>query len=461
MFRLFAAMRKWQAGTVDDAGVALASVAVISSVLFMLATMLLGLVAYREMQSSHYVQRSKAMQLADAGTNEYLYQLSQDYNFYKTHPSLPKTTMDEGTWETSASINASGQLEIVSVGTLKNGFKRTLRSTVRFPSFADFVLLVNTTQGVASGATIYGKMHCNGNLSNSGVITGLATATGNCTWGTSASTNYPGGYKNNQKEVKFSDVLADISAMKTEATNAGTYYPASGALGYRVTLNGAQATIQKITAINTIKPRTAAEYAAHPFTPYPDPALGAFTLSPVGTVNIPGDKPLYFDDDVWVSGTYTCSVTIVSGKDIYPYDDLLLGEEDTNYTCGLVAASDTQYPYWSDMMPQDHTVQAAILAQSGTQVPQAAPLSTWGSLQQWYWNTSTTPAKWSLKSLTAAKKNSVTFKGAVGYSQASGLSSGFNYRNFYYDPRLTNNPPPMYPRDKNAAIQIDTWYEGK
>jgi hypothetical protein len=191
------------------------------------------------------------------------------------------------------------------------------------------------------------------------------------------------------------------------------------------------------------------------------------TLTPVGTVNLPGDAVLFFDDDVWVSGSYSCALTIVSNKDIYLYDDLLLGATDTNYTCGLIAANNVVFPYWSDLMPSEITIQGAALAQSGTFVPEASPTS--GTTQYWAWVTSPTPAKWTLKSFDAknnlswspAKKNRVTFKGSAGMSGNSSLSAGFNYRDFYYDPRLTNNPPPMYPRDKNKAVQIDTWIEGQ
>ena len=44
--------------------------------------------------------------------------------------------------------------------------------------------------------------------------------------------------------------------MKTSATAAGVYFPASGQLGYNVVINGPQATIYKVTAVKKDKPRT-------------------------------------------------------------------------------------------------------------------------------------------------------------------------------------------------------------
>jgi hypothetical protein len=454
----------------DDAGVALASVVAVSAILFVLLTTLLGLVSYRTLQTGHYVDRAKAMQVADAGVSEYLYQVGRNFNYADTVPRLPATGVasmpDGSTWsvETTRATVAGVpyQLVLTAVGTLPNGYSRTVKMVVRFPTLADYALLVNTSQDIGVGAVFNGKFHANGNSYNQGVIMGDASATGKFTWPGNKIDHFKANVydQNANLEVKFSDVLQDIANMKTRAISTNTYYDLSGtSYGYLAIINGSQLTVSKITGINPIKARTAADNTAHPFTPYPDPVLGALTTTPVGTINLPGDAVVFFDDNVWVSGSYACALTIATGtgKDIYLYDNVSLTAPNSNYTLGLVSSRNVIFPYWSDLMPASTTIRAAVLAQSGTLVAQATPPS--GTLQQWYWNTSSSPAKWSLQSRTAAKKTTVTFDGSVGMSGNSGLSAGFDNRVFNYDNRLTTMPPPMYPRDASKSPSVGQWNE--
>ena len=86
----------------EDTGIALAAVVIVSAILFVIVTTLLGLVAYRTSQTEHYVDRAKAMQVADAGVSEYLYQVGRNFNYADTVPRLPATgaaAMPDGsTW---------------------------------------------------------------------------------------------------------------------------------------------------------------------------------------------------------------------------------------------------------------------------------------------------------------------------------------------------------------------------
>ena len=110
---------------------------------------------------------------------------------------------------------------------------------------------------IGSGATFYGNVRCNGSISNSGVITGLAEAGGTCTAGTSFAVNYPGGYKNNVAKVDFTQLTQDLQKTRPSATAAGVYFPASGAFGYNVVINGPSATVYKVTAVEKDKPEPA------------------------------------------------------------------------------------------------------------------------------------------------------------------------------------------------------------
>ena len=94
----------------SDSGMALAVVMLMSSILFLLATTVLLLVTYREKQTAAVTERDQSMHIADAGLNEYVYQLSQQYDYWKTHSTLGPTEMKGGEWTVTRSTSASGTL---------------------------------------------------------------------------------------------------------------------------------------------------------------------------------------------------------------------------------------------------------------------------------------------------------------------------------------------------------------
>ncbi len=457
----------------DDSGIALAVVMFVSVILFILASAILLLVEYRSSQSQRIIQRDKAVHIADAGLNQYMYQLSKEYTFYSTEGTLGPVAVDGGSYTVVPSLNASGSLILTSVGTLTNGYSRTVKAAVTFPGWNDFIVLVDEgPYSIGAGATFYGKIHCNGGISNSGVVTGLATAGPgkSCTWSTSKAVNYPGGCLNNQDAVNFAALTNDLAAMKVSAQNAGAYYAASGQKGYNVILNGTSATIYKISKINT------KASVAESLTPY-----GTLTQTALGTVAIPGDGVFFFDDYVWVSGNYGAKVTVASSKGIVVSQNLVQTVSGSNATCGLVCTEDILFPWWYDTMPDNQIVQAALLSQNGgvgpsdgtygsdgTPGPSGAADFTAGgaTLLKWTWTkTSNSPlpnGTWEWKSSTFTptnKKSSVTLKGARAMRRMLGFSSGYDVRNFDKDPVLAANPPPLYPRLPGKQLGMSTWTE--
>ncbi len=434
----------------DDSGMALATVMIMSALLFMLATTILMLVSYRETQTAHATDRQSAMHLADAGVNEYMYQLSQNYEYYKTPANLTMgpTVTEDGQWivtVTPPDVMNGEPMRIKSVGTLANGYKRTVSASVRFPTFADYVVLVDQgPYSIGTGATFAGRIRCNGDISNSGTITGMAEAAGTCSWGTSAATNYPGGYKNKVAKVDFSQLTTDLNAMKATAQNSGSYYPLSGtSYGYEVVLNGAQATVSKITAINTRRPTTQIAGYTNP--------IGHLTTTLVGTAVIPADGVFFFDDQVHVSGNYNAQVTIATSKTMLLPANLGPTNAASNYTCGLVAQSHIYFPYWYENMPTNHVVQAATLSQTGN-IGQGTP----SGLQQYTRNSS---GVWSWTSYTAPIKNSLTLKGSRAMIDQFGFSGAYSTRSFQMDSRLQNSPPPMYPQIRDGSLAVASWTE--
>jgi len=68
-----------------------------------------------------------------------------------------------------------------------------------------------------------------------------------------------------------------------------------------------------------------------------------------------------------VQGTYSAGVTVAtpSPYDIIVPDNLLCSSSSPQATCGLVSGSDVAFPWWYASMPNDLSVQAAMLSQNG------------------------------------------------------------------------------------------------
>jgi hypothetical protein len=454
---------------------ALMTVVVMSVILFLLATTILMLTSYRTTQTTRYTARNQAMHLADAGLNEYLYQLSVKGTFYKDRPTLGPVQLDDGTWTVQASQIDQRHILVQSTGTLANGTSRTITAKVRYPAFSDYAWCLGSNISFGPGAVVDGQVWVVGNIYNQGTINLTAKATGTCydtsTSGSNSSAtqlHYPGGWVNNADAPDFGQLSSDLLAIKTEAIAQNTNYLASGKMGYLVTFNGAQAQIERVTAVNK-------QYS----TATTRPVLGAMTTDSTSTVNIPLDPEksvMYFDDYVWVAGHYSKPVTLVSSKDIYFTKNLLCdstwNSTDKMYTdpdmlMGLIAGGKLVWPIWYKTMPNDLRVDAAMIAQTGTIGMEMTTSFTSGGF-------TAVDAKGVAITPTSAtiyaeqKKNNLTLCGSL---TAAGGPSGFvdaaspqrygftGTRNYVYDKRFMDKSPPMFPQLRGASLRVITWLD--
>lgn len=394
----------------------------VMAVLFLMATTLLSFSVYLTTANKHQQDHTKAVHIADAGLNAYLYELRHDNNFWTTNPRYPATgtrTQDEGTWFVRADPPADGEpLTLYSTGHLTSSdMTSTVIATVRFPTFADYMFLGNASINIGSGATITGKVRSNGSINNLGIITGAAHAHGTIT-GMTGSDRIYGGIFPNQPLVDFSQVTADMASIQAAANSAGTAFPASGAFGYRMLFNGTSYTLYKVTG---------------------GTSTGNLTTTVIGAGTIPACGVFYFADDVFVDGTYGESVTICSSRDIYVIDNYVPTDMDSRITAGLVAQRNIVVPTWWPTVPDNMTLCAALLAQTGTV----------------YGDISRTPVK-----------NSITVNGSDSYytygyfASGSPVTRGFRNRYYNYDTRLDLYPPPRYPVVHDGSLKVNTWIEG-
>jgi len=401
-----------------DRGTALVTVMATTSILFVLATSLMLMVAYQTQATQVRTARLRATHVADAGINAYLYNLRAQYGYYTHTPDTGVVSVGTGESYRVVAVppTAGRPLTLYSTGTSADGTV-TIAATVRFPSFADYMFLSNQTINIGNAALIKGQVRCNADINNAGHITGKVSAAGRVT-----NTGVMDlGYADNQAVVDFNQVLAAMDDIMLSAKGNDVYFPASGVYGYRATVNGRIVTVEKITGGTT---------------------TGVLTTTAVRSFAIPDSGAIYFSDSVWVSGTYSAPVTFVSDRDIYIPDDYAPASLESTVTSGLIAKGNIIIPCWYASVPAQMTLTAAMLSQSGR---------IYADTKQGLF------------------RGQITITGSETYYDANGgfvtvtyngiPVSGFLARVYTYDQRLDDFPPPKYPVIQDGTLKVDTWIE--
>jgi hypothetical protein len=403
----------------DEDGLAMLTVLGISVIVLLFVTIALTLVTYQTVASGKEESRVKALHVADSGIDAYMYELRKNNTFMG---SLNGAEAD-GSWVVTASPpTTAAPLTLRSVGTVPGrNQSRSVVATVRFPTFADYMFLTNTYINIGNGATIMGKVRANGNIQNGGNITGSATTAGTYTgnYGGSNGTLGVSPAIQHAPSVDFGTVVADLAAMKTAATSSSTYFGAiaSGATGYRMTFSGSGITftVEKVNATTS----------------------GLTVVSTVGTYNIPANGIVYFDDEVWVRGSYAAMCTVACSKDIYISENITASDPNQAYTLGLIADSDIILPIGYTTFPTNMTIQACMVARQGTI----------------YADTNTYPN---------TTRTKVEIDGSMAYNTFSWFqsgSAGFSTRVYNYDERANLNPPPSFPVVHDGTLKVSTWVD--
>ena len=428
-----------------DDGMALATVMAMSVILFLLATTLVMVATQQQVMTSSFIARNKALQVADAGVTAYLYQLRYDSTYYVAHPTMGPVATTEGSWTVTASrVSNSGPITLRSVGEIPSlGSKRTIVAAVKFPSFSDYMIVMNQSYDLSSGFKVIGKVYSNGDVTNDGEITGHVYAKGKVNGGG----RFDAGYTQYciKPTIDFSGVSADMALLKAAAQNTGTYFPASTGLGYRVILSGNGGTYQTVTAVNGTTGNLTPSGRATSFT-IPAP---------------PSDGVLFFDDRVWIDGTYSLPVTVVSSSNdvdksnsgnggikgptpkansaFYIVGRLMPSDTNSTAVCGLVAPGDTSIPIWYD------TIQN-VYRNTGTEFDiYAAMISQNGTLH-------VDDDSHSIAKLYV--RGSRTGQQAGNFT---GLPPGGLV--FEYDFRFDQQSPPLFPIIRDGSMTVDSWIE--
>ncbi len=471
----------------EDSGFALVTVVMMSAILFLLATSVLALVAFQASQVSWEVRRTKAMHVADAGITAYLYELRRKDNYYETTPTLAGTLPNGDRWSVTATGTVSGNQRFVTIrstGTLAStGATRTVLATVGFPPLTQqkYTWLAFGNSTVYPGTTIYGNIIVQkpspstaAILNLYGRVTGFARCYGNAPGPSGVINTSYGGYTGVAEGglqpffQASTDPQLDVDSTFTEtkasllatATAQGTYFPRPGQAtpgkGYWLELRGSYAVVWAVGG--TVQ--TGTEGAPPGLANFPQMK----SIRPDGTF-LPypqeyrwdlasWDKPVfYFAADVWVSGTYSKSLTVCgTGERIWLYHNILPSPLNGTATLGLVSDRDVGVP-WYKSTPNDLTVYAAIFAKSRA-IFKGDSLGTVGTKRSFTFYGSMT--------------SGAALAGSNSLQQYAGspwkFSSGYERMDIWFDNRLPNNIPPGFPllttgSTSRSVITVDSWVE--
>lgn len=457
------------ARTRDDSGMAILTVVVFMTILYMLVTTLLVLSTYRTMQSSTYVSRVQATELADAGLNYYLYQLGLNYTYYALSPSpTPSMTTAEGSWSASATYDPAARVVVIrSVGTSANGVSRAIVAKCSPPPPPMYAIGSGGNIDVGANTIIDGPMRSNGYVhitmgGTRGTITGLAQS-GKAPNGDFAPMKHgvpdPARFQGGAqyyKALNFDTMSSDVAQMRNIA---GLLLPSSrsdgkspSAIGYLITLANNEVGVRRVTA------------ESRAFNNASDIAkLGTLTTvvpaSVQTTFAIPANGVIFVDaDNVWVRGTYTARVTICASRassgdrtygNITVSNSVRCGvKTNPMVVCGLMAQNNIWLPDWysTSVMDQTLTIDAAILAQYGT-------------IGDAYNGGTTFPLPTNNPSGKYPTHDLVLAGSALGCTGIGFQQKYFINRTYGFDQRLRTNPPPSWPRSDNEWILVSSWWQ--
>ena len=457
--------------TRDESGFAMITVLGVGIILFILLSTTIAITNYRTMQTTRYQSRTRAVQTADAGLNEFLYQMSIVYTFAGP---VTGTLSDGSTYVVTRTNNADGTVTVTSVTTLTDGTHRTVKAVVSPPHFADYAIGSTVNITVGPETIIDGPVRTNGYIAwtsggtkswimgkSQSPVAYYVTNGSNLTASTDLN-HFKGGIVpvGSVAQLNFDSISTDIDGMKA---NAGLLLPDSATIdssakGYEIVLNNNQVTVSLVMSENASSTSSA--------------QWGKLTTKSPTTYAIPSNGVIFVqNDNVWVKGTYTSRVTICASRTsssdltnsgcITVENSVLCGNiSDSKITCGLLAQNSIWLPSWysrtdatpAGVMDPILTIQSAMLAQNGS----IADGFT-GSGRSISTGSATKPQPEHDLYITGASVG----KGGIGFTSPTNVGTsnqtyGFLNRNYGFDPRLTTNPPPSWPKTGDSVV-IASW----
>ena len=444
----------------QEDGIALVLVVLLVALLAGLSVTLIDQVTSESGRSATAVTRQASFEAAEAGIDDYISKLIDDHLFYvhyvakgeatrlapgysnvTTSPNTPVATLPTAwpyavTWSypngkdqwrqltngyeydlqitapsagsTSTGIIATGR----PIGDTNISHRRVIQVLARPTSLTDFYRVVDGDVGWGSGASTYGKIYANGNVTHDGTAYASIYATGSISGSVSmqnGSQKYtPSTTPNLASQIKnpivFSSFLTSLSDISRAAQQSGVYLNAAGITAWKLVFSSAGTfTVQSCTSSNVA-------------TNVPTCAPTTVTSCGGSTCNVPSNGAIYSTGDVIVSGSVKGRVTVASDGDIIIGGPIAPVTPGTD-VLGLDAYHDVIVAGYT---PQNLTWGAAVLAQTGTWHADAAS------------GAHTSPA-------------TMNFTGMAATKDGGSFAGMFGTRNYNYDSTLLYLSPPWFP----------------
>ncbi len=504
----------------SDHGSALLVVLAVVTVLFVTAAAVVGIVVFQEQQQSYARSVMRATQLAQEGMGVYLAEMQSNPQYWESTPTIAGGGQD-GTWTVAAvaatsSTVPSSAVSITAVGhDQQSGLDHIIKATTRADTYSDYTIVsdeasltlgssspgtdikINGTVRTPTQPTLQNLTGVNVDIGNVELSQSLArfpgmfteanvrepwtpTATGTVNIATpltfyrdptNPSWNYWGGVPSGDTTTAY-DTEPDRVGVGIDFNNGAD--PSTGLLYIRAIWPPAVSPSVDLTTID----RTTLENFAHHDPVWDTGVIGQMQYAPGGRavrdaftqewLNPNGNNVIYVggDYDVYVKGTYSRSLTIVSEHDIYIMGSVTRAQ-GTTATLGLIAKGSihicadmptgtvtasspyssgtyqrgtTSWKYHGETLPanQDLTVQAALMAVTG-QITVDATSSA------------------SPKAATLAIQGSLTAHDGLDIANTFKSGGGYQHTTINYDKQLQSTPPPLFP--SLGGIYIISWDE--
>lgn len=402
--------------------------------------------------SRNETKRTKALHIAEAGINDYLWHMNKDENYYKnqTHEAEGKDQSGKDKYIdcqggqyhldiTPTSETAPGVI-VVSTGRIgKSDGKyiyRKVKAQIRKRSFLNYLYLTDheTVEGTGStiwfitGDVIHGPMHSNDTIHINGnpVFERKVTTSGTIYQRPGSHPDFQQEYEENVPPLDFPPANTEL---KLTAQVDGYYY-----YGETIIYLNSDGTLTIDNNDNTGQ-----------------------STGPVGTCFLPSNGVVYVDGvvgqkgnknngDIYIEGELSGRLTVASANNIYVTDDLTYHDSEEDML-GLVAQNFVYINHYrgsQDVAPTNLEINAAIFALNHS--------FTYESY-----------SKGSVKGTLKIKGSIVQrFRGPVGTfnSNTGSPISGYS-KDYWYDERMLYTDPPYFIEPLNAGFERVFWEELK
>lgn len=472
----------------DTSGFLLIHTILIVSIAMILVTGLFTWAAAGLRGAQNLVERERAFQIAEAGTEYYRWHLAHDATDYEDGTGAPGpyvhdfedkdgTTIGQFSLTITAPILGSTLVTVESTGStlVAPAVTRTVIAQLAKPSLAKYAVIADNVMRFGSGTVVFGEIHSNDGIRFDGYAHNIVRSaegkyddpdhSGSDEWAVHTHVSptdslppdpippsptlpnrpdvFAVGREVEVPVIGFDSMTGELAIMEADALTADGFWrgPATGE-GYRISFNG-DGTFD-LFDVDSTEPKPGSCWQ-------PGSQDGWGTWSIDSETQVLDDEPLpvngimYFNDDIWLDGqingqrlTVVAAVLPASAatyKSATINNDLLYSAYDGTDVIGIIAQKNINVGLRSE---DDLQIDAALIAQ-------------FGRVGRYYYESDCG---------TGYDRDTLTLNGMIGTANRYGFAytdgTGYDVRNLNYDSNLLYGPPPSFPLASDE-YEIVSW----